>query len=129
MASFLSDDWVRELDRAAAGSETLRRAARGRRLVLQQIVSDAPRGAARYYVEVDDGVVAARSGEAAAPDVCLHADYETAVAISRGTDSAQGAFLKGRLRIEGDVTALLRNGDLFTELDDVFAGVRARTTY
>jgi len=129
MALFLSVEWIEALDHAAARSENLRNAARGRRIVMQQTISHKPDDRADYYVELDDGHTVARAGRAAAPDVHFRTDYATAAAISLGQDSAQAAFMRGRLHVDGDIGALLQNADLFSELDDVFAHVRSTTSY
>jgi hypothetical protein len=128
MPRFLSNEWLDALDRAVHDCAPLREAARGRHLVLEQTVTDAPGGDAAYHVQVDDGEIRVRPGRAPS-DVRLETDYATAVAVNMGTDSAQAAFMQGRLRLGGDVSQLLRNAELFTLIDDVFEGVRSRTSY
>ena len=57
----------------------------------------------------------------------LGAGATAASAIAAGSSSAQRAFMTGRLRVGGDLRVLLAHGEALAQLDDVFAGVRART--
>ena len=57
------------------------------------------------------------------------ADRATAEALVRGRLGAQDALLVGRLRVHGDMAALLRAAPALSVLEDLFASVRADTTY
>jgi len=61
--------------------------------------------------------------------VRLTTDYPTAVAIARGRENAQIALARGRLRLGGDVDALVKRADALGALDDATAALRAATTY
>jgi hypothetical protein len=117
---------MRDLERAAADA----RLSSGPtdRVVLQQIVDGAGERVS-YHLVLAGGGVSAHLGDAPEPDVTFRTDYETAAAINRGLESAQAAFMRGRLQIGGDIAVLLGNAGALAELDDVFAGVRATTTY
>jgi putative sterol carrier protein len=128
VARFLSNEWLDALASAAAGSVALREAS-SRQLVIEQTVRNSPAGDVTYCVVVADGAVAVRTDDAPKADVTFVTDYATAVAINRGELSAQAAFLRGQLRVGGDVAELSRNADVLALLDDVFAGVRAGTEY
>jgi putative sterol carrier protein len=69
------------------------------------------------------------SGPAAAPDLRLFADYDVAARIQRGEVNAQEALAAGRLKVQGRFAHLLRVDDALRALEDVFAPVRAETTY
>jgi len=65
----------------------------------------------------------------AAPDVRLTTDYPTAVNIALGRENAQIALARGRLRLGGDVEALVRRSDALGALNDATAALREATTY
>lgn len=123
VARFLSPEWVSELGAAAAASESLRDAARGMRLTVRQVVDGV-----EYRVGFGEDGVAVTPGTGAA-DVEVHQSYETAAAISRGELAPAEAFATGRLRLGGRPGLLAEHREALARLDDVFAGVRARTTY
>lgn len=135
MAIFLSREWLDELDEAAASSQALRSATADVGLTVQQVVTPGDRGTAgggetaAYHVVVDHGSVRIRPGHADHFDVSFTQDRETATAVGRGELSAQAAFMLGRVRVGGDVSSLMAHQSTFAGLDDVFAEVRARTTY
>ncbi|MDP8988268.1 MAG: SCP2 sterol-binding domain-containing protein [Actinomycetota bacterium] len=129
MPRFLSPEWMEEASAAAATSPELAEAGAGVRLVVQQVVTGGPAGDVRYVVSLGDGEARVRAGDAADADVTFTTDWETAVAVATGSSSAQDAFTSGRLRVRGDVTALLRHGRAFDGLHALFAGLRERTTY
>lgn len=130
--------WLNELDRAVRASTTVSALAP---IVIEQVVSEVPgRGEVRYRIVVDDD--GARVAESVVPsgdmpggvvperpDVRLITDFDTAVAIALGRVNAQIALARGRLRLGGDVDALVRRADALTALDDATAALRAATTY
>ena len=69
------------------------------------------------------------AGEEDSADVTVTEDHATAVAVSRGELSPQAAFMTGRIRVGGDMAALMVHQAVLHQLDAVFAGVRAATTY
>jgi len=125
--AFLSDEWIDDMDRAARSSDALRRACADVTVVIEQnITGDGDREVA-YHLLLDRGEVAVRPGRAEAATVRFSQDRPTAAAIASGRASAQQAFMAGRLRIGGDLKALLDHADLLSEVDDAFATVRAVT--
>ncbi len=122
MAGFLTDRWFDELGAAAREAELPPEL----RLVVQQVIPDGPDGVeVAYAVEVAGGTMAVRRGRFDHADVTFTQDLATARAIHRGELSAQAAFMDGRLRLGGDLRAVIeRAGDL-AAIDDVFATVRA----
>lgn len=133
VVAFLSDGWIEALDRAAGANPGLRQATSNLAMVVEQEVTgveglagvDAER--VTYHLCFDHGSVSVRAGHAPDATVRFSQDLATAVEIVRGIASAQRAFMSGRLRVGGDLTALLANAEVLAELDDVFAGVRAET--
>lgn len=129
MAQFLSIAWIDELNRAAAWCEPLAGAAAGVRLTLQQVVTRPGEPEAAYAVVVGDGRVQLVAGRAESPDVVLCEDYATATALSRGELSAQAALMAGRIRVRGNVAALVRGQQALAVAQACFDGVRPHTTY
>lgn len=128
MAEFLSDAWLDDLERAATRSAGVPAELR---LVVQQVVLDGPDGdeLAAYALRLADGVVAVERGRAADADVTFTQDRATAAAIAQGALSAQSAFLSGDLRVGGDLRVALDQARAVAAIDDVFAEVRATTTW
>ena len=130
MAEFLSDEWIRALgDAARAGGdhdpadevlvvETLVRRVPGRREVCYRVTCDTTVRA-----------VVLPSATDAPADVRIEADYPTAAALARGELNAQTALADGRLRVSGDLARLAGHAAALARLGDVFAAVRASTTF
>ena len=98
-------------------------------LEIEQVVRDAPGGVVRYHFRLEDGRARVQAGPAPSPDLRLIADYVVAARIQRGELNAQEALAAGRLKVQGRFAPLVRANDALGSLEDVFAGVRAATTY
>lgn len=120
--------WLRELDAAVRAGTSASSLAP---IVIEQVVHDVPgRGEVRYRLRVDaDGASVVEGAAIERPDVRLTTDYETAVAIAVGRENAQIALSRGRLRLGGDVDALVRGAAALGTLDDATAALRDDTTY
>lgn len=128
MAEFLSPAWLTELDDAARSSEHV--AFPGDEpLALEHEVRGSPHGDVRYHVSVDTSGTRFRQGPAAAPTLTVVTDYATAVALQRGEINAQRAIVMGAAKVRGDLAALVRHAEALSAIGDVFANVRAATTY
>jgi putative sterol carrier protein len=119
---FLSPEWVRALDEAAAELDV-------DGIGLDGLVVAYDVEGFGYRVVFGPGGV--RVAQGASPDatVTIRADRATAEAIARGDLSAQRAFMGGRLRIGGDATALVRAQVAIASLPDLFAAVRPDTEW
>ena len=124
MARFLSPEWVADLAAAAGEVEV----PDGEPFTVQQVVA-GEEGDVRWALRVAGGRVAVESGAVADPDVTLATDRSTAVDVARGQLAVTDAFMAGRLRIAGDLRALLRAGGVLGAVDAAFAAVRERTTW
>ncbi|HEX6380012.1 MAG TPA: SCP2 sterol-binding domain-containing protein [Acidimicrobiia bacterium] len=124
MVRFLSPEWIAALD-VAAGEATV---PAGVRLTIQQIVTDGDDDV-RSYLVLGEGRLRIIPGEADAPDVTLIQTREVAVALSCAELNAQQALEAGRLKLRGDIGALARGGKGLSAMEDVFAAVRADTSY
>jgi len=68
-------------------------------------------GAGSWRVEVDDGAVAVSESDGAA-DCVIAAPEDLLLRIVRGEQSPMGAFLMGKIRVEGDASLAVRLKDL-----------------
>lgn len=122
MVRFLSPEWLHAIDRAAETVGPCAPELDG--FVIGYRVDDID-----YHVTFASGRMRVIPGAPADATVTLHLDRPTAVAIARGELSAQRAFMCGRLRIGGDVHALVRANAAVATLGDVFAKVRSETEW
>ena len=125
MVRFLSPEWIAALD-AAAREATV---PAGVRLTIQQIVTDGSGDEVRYHLVLDEGRLQVLPGEAESPDVTLVQTRDVAAALSSGTLNAQQALEAGRLKLRGDIGHLAREGKALGAMEDVFAAVRADTSF
>jgi predicted lipid carrier protein YhbT len=122
VAGFLTDEWFHDLDAAARSSIV----DGDLRLVIQQVVTGGPdAGDVAYVVEIADGAITVRRGRSDRADVTFTQDRPTAEAIHRGELSAQTAFIEGRLRLGGDLRAVIDRAGALAAIDDVSTAARA----
>lgn len=122
MAGFLTDAWLDDLETAARAA----RVATAAPLILQQIVPDGPDGhEMAYALVIADGRVRVERGRVTDADLTFTQDRATAEAIHRGELSAQAAFMQGRLRLGGDLRAVIDRAGELGAIDDVLGSVRA----
>ncbi len=128
MPEFLSEIWLAELDQALRGAVDGSALAP---IVIEQVVHGVPgRGEVRYRFRVDaDGAHVTECVTAEPPDVRLTTDYATAVAIALGTENAQIALSRGRLRLGGNIDTLVRSAGALGALEDATTSLRGATTY
>jgi SCP-2 sterol transfer family protein len=135
VAEFLSDAWLAALDdaaRAAGPLPALAAVADGdgdTPFVLEQVVRDGDNAEIRYQVEFAATGLRVRADDQGEPDVTFATDRATAAALSRGETNAQRALAAGHFQVSGDIEGLVARSDALVALDDVFAAVRAETTY
>ena len=97
-------DFFEELaTRTAGGSERTR----GLRATYRFDVE----GAGSWLVAVDDGTVSVSEGDADA-DCVIAVPEKTLLRIVRGEQNAMGAFLMGKIQVEGDTGLAMRLRDL-----------------
>jgi putative sterol carrier protein len=124
MVRFLSPEWIAALDGAARKATV----PAGVRLTVQQVVTGGGEEVT-YHLVFDEGRLRVLPGEIEAPDVTLVQTREVAAALSRGELNAQQALEAGRLKLRGDIGDLAREGKALRYMEDVFAAVRADTSY
>lgn len=112
---FLSDEWTSELERRLNESESFRGSIAGKQATIQNVI-DTPDGPRRYWLKIDGGGVQLQAGEVPAPDATIQQDYETAAALARSELNPVGAFMSGKLRINGSMMLLMQLQGALTEL-------------
>lgn len=107
---FLSDDWVAEARRLRAEYEG-RVPAAAVVVRMNHVITEVPFGNGRVlsHLDTSSGEPEIDLGHLEAPDLTLTTDYATARAILMGGDpqAAMGAFLSGRIKVDGDITKLI----------------------
>lgn len=129
MPEFLSDEWIAALDAALSGLEL---PAQGMDcVVVEQVVRNAPGrpDERRFQLVIGPEGVAVRAGAPDRADLRLHLDYGAACALARGETNAQRAIAEGCLRVEGDLARLGGRVRALGPVPDVFATLRADTTF
>ncbi|MDA3039051.1 MAG: SCP2 sterol-binding domain-containing protein [Actinomycetota bacterium] len=120
---YLSDSWLQAADQALEGLEPLPVG-----LLVGYVVTGGPDGERRYSVRFGPDAVRLVTGTDNA-DVVLRLDWDLAVGVALGQDSAQRAFLDGGLRLAGDVNLLLAHGPALTAFEDRLATLRTATDF
>jgi len=129
VARYLSEEWFGEVGGALAETRPDVAAPPSVQLVLQQVVTGTPDGDVAYTLHIDDGRVSVHTGHDPHADVTITEDYATAVALHRGDVTLQEAFMEGRVKVAGNISALLAHHDMLATVDPLPAGTRAATTY
>ena len=129
MAAYLSPGWFDDVNRAAGADDELAGAIAGASVTIQQVVTDGPAGEVRYWVRLQDGRFEACPGQADGPDATVTQSYDTAVEVSLGRLEVEAAILAGRIRLAGDVSALVRHHAALQQVARSFGEVRRHTTY
>lgn len=124
MVGFLTPEWVAALN-DALGAVRLDPAVS---LTVAHVVRDA-RGEVVYRLRVHGGRAVASLGDADGADVVLIEDRATAAALAQGRETAEDAVAAGRLKLRGDVDAMLRAAGALGALGEALAEVRGRTVY
>jgi SCP-2 sterol transfer family len=129
VARFLSDDWIAELDRAAAASQRLAEELADVTLVVERRVEGSPLGDVTYVTRIDGGRVRYLTGAAPDADLVLLSDYPTARALARGELNAQQAFAAGRLKLRGSLDTLVAHARTLAAAGAGLDDVRAATSF
>jgi putative sterol carrier protein len=120
---FLSQEWAQALTRALNSSADFTAAASSHDARVQQVVTDAPAGEARYYFAIDGGKAQVGLGDVEGAEATVTQDYATAVAISKRELNPQQAFMQGKLRISGNLMKLMQLQGVLSALGNAVSGL------
>ena len=82
-----------------------------------------------YFIQVDAQGATATFGKAPEHTVVFTQPYDVAVSIARRSRDAHAAFLLGEIKVAGDVTALLRLGDITAKIQKLAASLQPATEF
>lgn len=120
---YLTEEWASTVTEALNSSDDFKSAASGQSVKLQQVVSDAPGGEAKYYFKIEDGSAEVGLGELEDAEATLTQNYETSVAILKEELNAQNAFMQGKLKIQGNMMKLMQLQGVFNAMPKATADV------
>jgi putative sterol carrier protein len=112
---FLTDEWTAELQQRLNESDAVRAATASQRATIQNVI-ETPDGVKRYWIKIEDGTVELGAGDAPQPDATIEQSYDTAAALARSELNPVGAFMSGKLRINGSMMLLMQLQGALTEL-------------
>ena len=120
---FLSDEYMQLGVETLNADETVRKAVEGVDLGLLYSVSAAPEGEFSYYIKIADGAVKMARGELDQPDARVRSSYETAARLARHQLSNQMAFLTGKVKLSGNLGALMRHNATLDLIQSTLSGL------
>lgn len=126
---YLGLDWIDAMATVVAEDATMQALARDITLGLTQVVTDGPEGTVTYHLQLGDGAAVFGAGPAPAEDVRFVQTWDTAVGVATHRLAAQDVFVKGLVKVGGDIQKLTGADPVFAALDSAFAAVRTRTVY
>jgi putative sterol carrier protein len=129
VVEYLSDEWMQRASEALSSDERLRESSASVDLSIQYEVVGVAGSKLAYALRFAHGSVGIEPGKRPDAQVSFSLGYDTAVAVARGELSAQAAFMRGDLKLGGDVTVLIRQHELLGATDDALAGLRDQTEF
>jgi putative sterol carrier protein len=118
LAKFLTPEYMQLANEALASNAGFQSAITNVDLSIQFKVTDAPDGEIDYSLSIADGNAVLELGDLEGAEVSVTNDYATAVGISKGEINTQMAFMTGKLKVAGNMAALLMNQNVIAQ----FAG-------
>ncbi len=115
MPQFLSDDYMLEATAALNEDTAFKSAITNVDLTIQFTVTGAPEGDVVYGLAIADGSATLSRGEHADAEVTVTNDYETAIGLSKGELNTQMAFMTGKVKVGGNMAALLMNQNVINQ--------------
>jgi len=123
LSKFLSDEYMAAAAELLANHPGFMNAITDVELDLQFVVTDAPEGDIDYRLAINDGAITFSRGTGDNPDVTVTNTYETAVGISTGELNTQMAFMTGKLKVAGNMAALMRNQGVINQFATVLSNL------
>lgn len=104
MAKYLTQEWM---DRAKELAQDFPETP-GATVRMQQVVTGAPEGDAKYYTVIENGkTLEQQVGEDPEAEVTLTNTYDDAVKIMKGELDANAAFMQGRVKVTGNMAKIM----------------------
>ncbi len=124
MAQFLSPEYLAAATAALNGNPAFVESIRDVDLSVQFNVSDTPSGEdSAYTLAIGSGAAELVPGVDEGADVTVANDYATAVGISKGEINTQVAFMQGKLKVGGNMAALLIHQNVIGELANTLSAI------
>jgi putative sterol carrier protein len=121
---FLSSEWATEVERALNASPEFSDAAQGHTVQLQQVVTGTPEDAeVKYFFRLEDGRAHLGLGELSNSEATITQSYATAVAINKRELHIQNAFMRGELKVSGNLMKLMQLTGVVTAMVQAIATV------
>lgn len=128
---YLSPEWIAAVGEKVAASESLAQLGSTHEIGVTQVVTGCPAGLGEvtYHFQVGPDGASFGAGSAPRENVRLEQSWETSVAVATSAVPAQEVFIKGLVKITGDIDRLIASQIVFGALDTAFESVRDRTDY
>lgn len=126
---YLGLDWIDAMASSVASNADMQALAGDITLGITQVVTDGPEGTVLYHLQLKDGAATFGAGPAPSEDVRFEQSWDTAVGVATHRLAAQDVFVKGLVRVGGDIQKLIGADPVFAALDSAFESVRASTDY
>jgi putative sterol carrier protein len=120
---FLSPEWAEAFKAALNADPSFREGIAGQRVRLQNVITDVDGGEVRYWLRIEDGEVDLGFGDIESPDATITQSYATAAALARGELGQVAAFMSGKLKVSGDLIALMGLAGPFAALPEIMASL------
>ena len=114
MADLLSSEWFADLEQKLASLEPI--GPDLPRLSLGQVVEDTPAGRVAWTIHVGGGTPSTLEHGVDHAEVTIIENFETAAALIQGAATSDLLY-KGRIKIAGDVAALVAASDVLAQLN------------
>ncbi|HEY3142998.1 MAG TPA: SCP2 sterol-binding domain-containing protein [Acidimicrobiales bacterium] len=126
---YLSPEWFAAAAEAIQRDEQLRELCAEVDLTIEQTVTDGGEQPIRWHVVLDHGSAHLVVGPAPEADLRFRAPYPVARDIAMGELAAPIAFIRGDLRVGGDLSLLTVHNKTLAALGDVLRDVRRATSF
>jgi putative sterol carrier protein len=119
---FLSEAWAEALGAELNRNEEFRTATAGRSVRIQQVITRAD-GDIHYWITIADGRIELGLGDIEGADATITQSEESAAALARGELSPVTAFMTGKLKIGGNMGAILGLQGALTQLPTAMVAI------
>lgn len=122
-AKFLSEEWMTGLEETVNAHAGFKDAISSVSLKLQFKVTDVDGGEVDYAIVIGDGSASIVNGTIEDADATITNNHETAAAISKGELNTQMAFMTGKLKVSGNMAALMMNQGALNQFAQAASGL------